>query len=306
MGYETIKMGALYLGDYETKVPKDPQYQGDIQVYNLGNQIYLKDAATSEPITWIKPQNMDLLIADRTLLTYVSWSRLNRCGYIEGKTVTLQGLKFNCHVPHGIQWLVGLRAAGVDDDIWHWKNMHFWGHLPENCYGSDSKNLRPVYGFSSSSNCTSLPASRRQGGLGFRPVLEPITPELLDFHGRIALEGHEFMLTFQNSGRVNSITTGVRPIICPADPAIFAGMPLLSSLKAYTLLMDGKPVPQNKEKPMAYRAGAKLELTDRYYGEEFLIPWTLFGQTAYATKDLLKGIKKDDLIAQVFQYHMDV
>ena len=301
MGYETIKMGALYLGDYETKVPKDPKYLGDIQVDNLGSQIYLKDAVTSEPITWIKPQNMDLLIADRTLLTYVSWSRLNRCGYIEGKPVTLQGLKFNCHVPHDIQWLVGLRASGVEgNDIWHWENMYFWGHMTENCYDDDSKNLRPVYGFSSSSNCAALPATRRQVGLGFRPVLEPIKPELLDFHGRIALEGQEFMLTLQKSGRANSTTTGVRPIIRPADPAIFAGMPLLSSLKAYTLLMDGEPVPQNKEKPVKYRTGSKLEFTDRYYGEGFLIPWTLFDQTAYATKDLLRGIKKDDLIAQVF------
>lgn len=75
-----------------------------------------------------------LLIADRPLLTNISWDDLNDQDLVFGKQVTINGQQFLCRsLQVGTEkcelneWDAALDAVGDDDETWHWKKQFFWG-----------------------------------------------------------------------------------------------------------------------------------------------------------------------------------
>ena len=67
MGYSIFRFGALYLSCEEQAVPRNPTTTGDIPEYYSAIIGFLH-AISGPPITWIKPDGLNLLIADRVLL----------------------------------------------------------------------------------------------------------------------------------------------------------------------------------------------------------------------------------------------
>lgn len=134
MGYSIFKFNALYLGNKIQSIPKQPVKDGFIPSYDGGIVISIGPAGDGKSITWIKPDGLNLLIADRVLLVKVSWEDLNKNGFVRGKPILINGQYFRCRllqvgensdVPN--EWDKALDETSEDDDLWHWVNMYSWG-----------------------------------------------------------------------------------------------------------------------------------------------------------------------------------
>ena len=56
-----------------------------------------------------------------------------------------------------------------------------------------------------------------------------------------------------------------------------------------------KPVRQDRDNPVFYKKGAKLSLTDRFFGQEYLIPWIAEKGMLVAQRNVLKGVDTKNL-----------
>ena len=183
MGYDIFKFGALYLGDKAQHVPERPTINGDIPQYDGSSTISISPVTREEePITWIKPYGINILIADRVLLTKVSWKDLNRNGFVNGKEIVIEGQHFRCRLLHvgntrdvPNEWDNILDATNENNALWHWKDMYFWG--------SDVPILRAstraVRGWVSARYWRNYSATHRSVYVGFRPVLEILNTDPL-------------------------------------------------------------------------------------------------------------------------------
>ena len=309
MSYELFKFGSLYIDGVELPVPETPTTSGDIPKFSGKGKISIQDSNALGPITWIRPQGMDLLIADRVLLARVSWSYLKKNGFIEGKVMRLNGLDFKCRLPQvgskdgDSEWDRSLECSeSNDDDLWHWHKMLFWGN--DNIAGRHLFHF--VRGYRTSTDRLVYRCSTNENYIGFRPVLELHVPEFLPMKWSICLEGQPFIISAIKTGKADAKTPGLRPALLPWPAAgtgsgsVFESAAYLSRVKAYTLLMDGQPVRQDQDLPVRYKPGATLTLTDKYFGEEYLIPWVITQTGAYAERDILKAVRVQDLQGQTF------
>lgn len=179
-----IKMGALFLDNVEQTNPQKPTYDGDIPRYDGTSTITITEAPKNRPdtfITWNIVPNMEkwsrtgtLLIADRALLRNVSWDDLAAAGFVDGVEVVLKGRKYRCRLlqigelPNSPNaWDDALNQTTENDDIWHWKDMHFWGR-------DTASSRKTNRGFYSARRWNWYVSSSRSAYLGFRPALEPL------------------------------------------------------------------------------------------------------------------------------------
>ena len=82
------------------------------------------------------------------------------------------------------------------------------------------------------------------------------------------------------------------------DRSVFARLHAGDKILMYTLLMDDIPVNQFLElgqKPVEYLKGAKLEITDKFFGKDYLIPWKINWGIAIADRPILTGVTQKDL-----------
>lgn len=77
-------------------------------------------------------------------------------------------------------------------------------------------------------------------------------------------------------------------------------MELGQSVRMYTLTMDGKPIPIQEGVPYPYASNASLEFSDSYFGEEYLIQWTIRDGKAVASWPILRDISRDEVMEQAF------
>ena len=176
---QTLKLGSLYLDNK----PIAPEVE-----YQPGQIISFGEAAPDIAISWI-PVN-GLLIADRCILTSVSWDDLDEQGLVFGKKITLCGFKFqtrllkvgdNDDVPN--EWDAALDTVGEDDALWHWKDVFFWGQESVSVHGFASYRARR--GYRSARRWRWSASSHRNELLGFRPALEPLPTDTSDLrHGQ--------------------------------------------------------------------------------------------------------------------------
>ena len=166
---QTLKLGSLYL---DSK-PIAPGIG-----YQPGQVISFGEALPDMAISWVPVNGM--LIADRCLLTHISWDDLDEQGLVFGKEVKVQGFRFKIRllkvgskedVPN--EWDAALDAVGEDDTLWHWDHKFFWGQ--EHVNGSVS--YRVGRGYLSARFFDWYSSGDRLVYLGFRPALEPLSTD---------------------------------------------------------------------------------------------------------------------------------
>lgn len=103
---DIVKLGGFYLGGelqtlptrpWQTKyTPTGTSGAGNVPTFPLGKTIEIRDTPTNDAnkLRWVEVNynSKKLLIADRVLLTSVSWDELNSQGLIFGKNVTIDGM----------------------------------------------------------------------------------------------------------------------------------------------------------------------------------------------------------------------
>lgn len=132
MNYDVFRFGALYLDHKVQHIPEKPIERGDIPQYKGKLSISFGAAVLGKTITWIKPRNLNLLIADRTLLANVGWEDLNKNGFTTGKTVLIDGQHFRCrllrvgedrNIPN--EWDKVLDETSESNTLWNWEKCSF-------------------------------------------------------------------------------------------------------------------------------------------------------------------------------------
>ena len=168
----TLKLGSLYLDD--KPVTQEAEYCP-------GRAISFGEAAPDTAISWV-PVN-GLLIADRCLLTDISWDDLNVQNLVFGKEIKVQGFQFRSRLlkvgnAEGVpnEWDAALDVAGENDDLWHWEDMFFWG---QDSTAVDASR-RAGRGYHSARGWSWSRSSNRDARLGFRPALEPLSIDSAD------------------------------------------------------------------------------------------------------------------------------
>ena len=307
MGYQKHQFGTLYLDGVPKPVAQVPTDEGDVPAYGGTETISIGDSNPGNVITWIQPDDMNLLIADRVLLSVVKWSDLNQQGFVDSKEISIDGMRFRCRLlkvgdnanaPN--EWDDILDITGQDDDLWHWKDMYFWGQE----VSIHGPSYRAVRGYCSARLWYYNFATIQNVYVGFRPALEPLDTGTLPTGRVVTLEGFEFNVaaepTFIPISKKND-TADFRPLLIPRLSNLFEGIAPGTKINMYTLLMDGKPVKPNGR--AKYRKGAIISMTDAFFGTEYLIPWVVKKRPdnvvcTYTAKPLIVGIPKDELKKQ--------
>ena len=166
-----IRLGSLYLNDCPAEIGL---------AYKPGKTISIGETAPGKEIHWVVVN--DMLIADRCILTEVSWDDLNAQNLVFGKEVTISGFRFTARLiqvgaeegaPN--EWDSALDAVGEDNSLWHWEDMFFWGQ--EAATGTASSRARR--GYYSARYYTYNSSSSRTVLVGFRPALVPLASDTL-------------------------------------------------------------------------------------------------------------------------------
>ena len=276
MGHNIFKFGALYLDNKIQHIPQQPIRNGDIPQYDGQAAISIGLEEKGESITWVKPNGQNLLIADRVLLVNVSWEDLDQNDLVNGKQIQIDGQYFHCRLLQVVkrkifpsEWDKILDETGEDDTLWHWNNAYFWGQEKP----TDVSPTRAVRGYYSARRWGGSDAANRNVGVGFRPALEPLPSDTPI--PNIKLDGIDFQLTSLPGG-------DFCPILQPVNKDVFSDITVGSEVRMYTFLNNGHPVPFSA----AVKDASKLTLTDRYFRNEYLIPWTISNGVAVASRAL--------------------
>lgn len=124
---------------------------------------------------------------------------------------------------------------------------------------------------------------------------------------RVTLDGQLFRV--YDAEATNNTSTFV-PVLEPLDSkgkfdgSVFSGFRLGNRVMMYTLLMDDVPVNQFLRvlgEPESYKKGAKLSITDQFFGEDYLIDWEIIHGLAIAAALILIGITARDIYNNGYQ-----
>lgn len=126
----------------------------------------------------------------------------------------------------------------------------------------------------------------------------------------ISLEGNSFLLTHMDYSLVGKLPATINfwPTLYPLtlkgkiDTKLFGQAEQTSKVKMYTILMDGKPVRQDRKTAPKYKKGAKIELTDEFFGIEYLLSWEIGSHNAMTTRPILREVEVDELKRQNLFY----
>lgn len=277
MGYNVFRFGALYTKDKIQPFPQNPKERGDIPQYRAQRfKISIGEEGDGDSIVWIKPNGMNIFIADRILLGCVSWKRLKYTGFVAGKEIVINQQRFLCRLPHirshdggPTEWHKILKETGDADFTWHWRRAYFWGAEA----WDDEETIAMFCGYHEPKFIHHDASTTKVEYIGFRPLLEPLGHSG-PFHS-VRLDGVNFQLSDISGGE------GYCPVLKPASKDAFLGIPNGSQVKMYSLSEDGKPVHFLE----TGKDVAKLELTDQYFGDEYLLPWTISNGIAVAGQE---------------------
>ena len=261
-------------------------YTGTIYAYSRSERGVSTDAT-------VTPYEHSLFIADYNVTNNVSGSDLNGKALIFGKPYTSGGVDYTMRAPSA-----GSASTGSDDnergtpqsnewdmilnkltgDIKNWSGIRSWGQDTSSSYSSH----RAVRGYHSARYWDNYSAASRLVYVGFRPVLEPLASDNLVFN--CTLDEQDFCWSTIPNGK------GFCPILQPTQKNVFANVPNRQQVRMYTLLKKGRPVRMDINRKGKYQDASQLKLTDRYFGEEYLIPWTISNGIAVADQLLLERL----------------
>lgn len=305
--YELLRMGALYIDGA-------PQMLGpgnrDAAQYPGHGEIDIRNSAPGCTISWVRPTGWDTMIANRNVLFNISWEKMvsifnpvsSLCPIIiDGWECLCGPLK----ITQEGGWNDAINAVGSSDKVWHWQDV-----CSMDAFGT--KNGASIKSIMTGKNDPRfrrlLPAEKKENYIGFRPMLELIRPLSFVSGSVISLEGQRFGVKHEDMRPTKTGNVHFKPVLYPlsnsaprkdrvVDNGLLTGS---EGMRAYTLLMDGKPVNQTAAQTPKYKPGAQLELTDHYYGDKYLIPWTFKYGCAYAGKEVLRDISAGELYEQGF------
>jgi len=143
----------------------------------------------------------------------------------------------------------------------------FWGQE----ISANAASNRVVRGYLSPRFWDYLDATTRGVDVGFRPALEPLASDTPT--PNIKLDGIDFQLASLPGG-------GFCPILQPVNKDVFTNILVGHQVQMYTFMEDGCPVHLDE----AVKGVCKLTLTDRYFGNEYLVPWTISNGVAVASR----------------------
>lgn len=174
--FGTFYINGIPLGnmDYSYSIEM-PKYQGGV--------LTIGDSVPGCLINWIPVG--DFLIANRNLICDISFIDLDQLGFINGKTVFVDGKRYLCRVPRFRfeahdgeelfdEWQAALDVVEPSYEVIHFSTYHSWGVGRHNNSGMHENELGAfVVGGSSPYEML-----RREPGvsgryLGFRPILFP-------------------------------------------------------------------------------------------------------------------------------------
>lgn len=281
MNHNIFRFGILWLNDKIQPIPQRPERGGDIPQYDGQASISIASANQGESITWVKPSGLNLLVADRILLLNVSWQDLDNNGFVAGKRILIGGQYFRCRLlqtgeNEGVdnEWDEILNITGTENGLWHWQEMYFWGK-DVICW-DPQKSLRMVRGYLTARACYDFEADYQDAEvIGFRPVLEPLgsnSPVILGTQ----LDGLSFRMSNLPGGK------GFWPVLQPVQKEAFSNIQNGRQVKMYSFMENGRPVHIDEK----VKDPTKLTLTDCYYGDEYLIPWTISNGVAVVNQPL--------------------
>ena len=164
-------------------------YAGTVDAYALRSEM-----ETTEEYAQKEKYPHSLFIADYNVTCEVKWDNLNTAGLIFGKNYAAGGVGYTLRAPS-----VGNNATGSNESLrgtpqsneWdkildkdseyikNWSDMHSWGQDTWSTFAS----CRAYRGYNSVRFCGYTSSSLRYNGLGFRPVLEVLSPDTLDTDG---------------------------------------------------------------------------------------------------------------------------
>ena len=99
MGYNTFRFGSLYMEGVAQNFPQQPLPGGDIPEHDqLAHTIHVGATLPGMAITWVKPEGYNLLVADRVLLSNISWTNLATNRLIAGQETIIRGHRFRCRL----------------------------------------------------------------------------------------------------------------------------------------------------------------------------------------------------------------
>lgn len=167
----TIKLGSLYLDDHPVEIGAE---------YIPGQSIRVGETVPGKESLWVVVNGM--LIANRCILTNVSWDDLNANDLVFGKEVVIEGYRYKARLlkvgseeGDANEWDSALdTVGGEDNELWHWSTTLFWGQ--EQPAGLNA-SLRVYRGFNSARYFYWISSDYRDALLGFRPVLVPMSTE---------------------------------------------------------------------------------------------------------------------------------
>lgn len=188
-------------------------------------QISFGDTVPGKVLQWV--QYGKLLVADRCACYMIAWEDLDRLGYIFGYPVRIDGKPYLCRslevgsLSRSMnEWDSILDDLGDDDSIWHWKGQWFWGQEQAAAW-----THRYVRGNTSARYRCDRSEQHISDALGFRPVLEPLSPAPLDkkLGSKITVYGpHKIVIqgTLAGFDDYDIALDGVEPLYSGCDWAV--------------------------------------------------------------------------------------
>ena len=177
-----IKLGTFCLDS--TPIKPGAEYKPDAKI----------SISPGTQIGWVVVNG--LLIADRSLLTGISWDDLDAQGLAFGKDITIGRQDFRIRllkvgyeedVPN--EWDTALDITGEEDGLWHWSMNLFWGQEV-----AEDPSYRARRGYVSARCWDWSFSSSRSASLGFRPALEPLPSDGLRPGSRACAIGGQSIL----------------------------------------------------------------------------------------------------------------
>ena len=209
MTYQIIKMGSLYV---DGVAKPQPTGTGDIPAPTEEQEISIGHTIQGKEITWIRPDGLDILIADRAIACNMTYLKLKRLGFVEGKLVNIDGQWFRCRLPsvnltekQKSEWDTCLDICGTNNNLWHWRGVYTIGREDISTYGRLPSYEFMLRGCKKSPKYYSMAVATEVNAdgcpFGFRPVLELTNKhELPTAEGKVPgkvveLEEQRFCLT---------------------------------------------------------------------------------------------------------------
>lgn len=305
--YDTVKMGTLYLDGQAQYVGSDK----NVPRYKKNQKILIGDTDPDSASLWVRVPTMGILVADRVILVNVSAEELFAAGFDIGQRITIDGNQCICRLMRNqtintavlgwanTEWDACIRIIGPRSNELLDQKRKFWVNDArvlkgkKKCLVQNGEGRSKFYAHNG-----------KYSGIGFRPVLVPV--EQASPEGRlVSVENQEFIM----GASASALEYSFRPYLWPVhndsvtdtsvvDESFFAGVPDGTVFSAYTLMMNGEPVPQNRCADCV--RDAQLSFTDQFYGKEYVIEWVIYGGRAVAKKEVLYNIRKNTLVTQGF------